>query len=109
MKNKILDCGDTLPHVVSADITAGTALLIGVQVGVAVNDYANGEEGMFDLEGVFMLPKASGAMSKGAKLYWDNTAKNITTTSSGNTACGMAWKDALSGDTEVAIKLIPNS
>ena len=42
---------------------------------------------------------------QGAKLYWDNTNKVLTTTASGNTIVGVAAAAAASGDATVAILL----
>lgn len=45
-------------------------------------------------------PKAAGAAwSVGDALYWDDTAKNFTKTSSANTLCGYALSAAASADT----------
>ena len=110
MKNKILDCGETLPYSAGVAVTSGQPILIGVTLGVAVAAYASTDEGMYDIEGVFVLDKAtSQAHAVGAKVYWDDSAKKITTTSSGNTLCGIVWKAALSADTSGSYKLIPNS
>ena len=51
------------------------------------------------------MPKATGAVSQGAKLYWDNTNKVLTTTASGNTIVGVAAEAALSGDANAKILL----
>jgi predicted RecA/RadA family phage recombinase len=45
--------------------------------------------------------KASGAIAQGAKLYWDNSGKVMTTTVGSNPYFGIARKAALSADTEV--------
>lgn len=90
----------------SGGVVSGTAYLFGVMVGVACVSAAVGESFSLALEGVFELPKATGqAWSLGAKLYWDDTAKNFTTTSSGNTAAGNVAKAALSGDTTGQVRL----
>ena len=41
----------------------------------------------------------------GALLYWDNTAKSLTTTASGNKRVGVAVKAALAGDATVRVRL----
>jgi len=45
--------------------------------------------------------KDVGAIAKSAKIYWDNTGKVFTTTSSGNAYFGRCREAALSADTEV--------
>lgn len=39
------------------------------------------------------------AWAVGAAIYWNDTTKKFTTTSSGNTACGFALATALAADT----------
>ena len=57
------------------------------------------------ISGVFSVPKASGAITQGALLYWDDTAENLTTTASGNTLVGVAAAAAASGDATVPLLL----
>ena len=46
------------------------------------------------------VPKATGqTWTAGQNLYWDNTAKNFTTTSTSNTLVGIAANAQASGDT----------
>lgn len=45
--------------------------------------------------------KGSGAIGAGVKLYWDNSAKVLTTTEGSNPYFGICRKSALSADTEV--------
>src|SRR5262245_30009453 len=49
--------------------------------------------------GVCTLAKATGAITAGARVHSDNTAKNVTTTASGNWLIGAATAAAASGDT----------
>ena len=77
---------------------SGEGALIGSIFGVASVDVANGVDAVFVTEGVFDLAKAaSQAWTVGAKVYWDNTAKNCTTTASANTLIGVATAAAASG------------
>ena len=48
--------------------------------------------------------QASGAVTVGQALYWDNSAKNITTTS-GSTPAGWAAAPAASEDPDVLVKI----
>lgn len=67
---------------------------------------APGDIAIVKLEGTYACPKATGqAWAQGALLYWDNTAKNFTTTVSTNTLAGHAESAALSADTTGAIRL----
>lgn len=72
-------------------VTSGAGALIGSIFGVASEALDSAETGVFVVEGVFDLAKAaSQAWTVGVKVYWDNTAKNCTTTSSANTLIGVA-------------------
>ena len=98
--------GDTLTFTAPAGgVVSGTPYLIGSILVVAATSAAAGAqfEGMD--EGVFTLPKATGAWTEGAILYWDNTAKNVTTVSTSNTKIGYAAAAQASGDTTGAVYL----
>jgi predicted RecA/RadA family phage recombinase len=97
--------GETLDLAAPYAVAAGAGALITTVFGVAVNTLANGEVGPFKLCGVFELPKATGAVTALAKVYWDNTNKNVTTTASGNSLIGVAVAAALSGDPTVIVRL----
>lgn len=90
----------------SGGVVAGTAYLIGALLVVAQNtvDEALPFEGM--PVGVHTLPKATGAAwTEGAALYWDNTAKKLTTTAASNTLVGCAAAAAGSSDATGACRL----
>lgn len=83
--------GDTVDLPAPADVEAGDGALIGSLYGVAQRNLASGEIGPFKTTGVYSLPKTSAqAWLAGAKVYWDNTAKNCTTTATDNTLIGAA-------------------
>ncbi len=119
MQNYV-SCGDRLEVTLGSGETgfaSGKGYLAGAVFGVITaltrngqtvfsnQASAQGDVAVLALEGVYTLPKATGAITLGAKLYWDNTAKNITTTASGNTFCGYAFSAQASGDATVAVKL----
>lgn len=100
MKNYIQE-GDIVELTApSGGVVAGTAYLIGAVVVVALTTVAQTLKFNALMRGVGYMPKATGqAWTEGAILYWDNTNKNFTTTSAGNTKCGFASAAAASGDT----------
>jgi len=104
MKNFVQQ-GNTLTFTAAASVTSGDGVLSGALFGVASTSAATGEDFEAALTGVFDLPKATGAISKHAKVYWDNTAKKITTTASGNTLVGAATQAAASGDATARVRL----
>lgn len=97
--------GERIDHVASADLAANEIVVIGARIGVAGADIASGEKGAVYVEGVFKMPKASGAITAGALVYWDATNKCITTTSTDNTLAGFATEAAASGDETVFVKI----
>lgn len=104
MKNYI-QMGHTVTLVAPADVSSGGGVLVGKLFGVANTDALSGADVEVTLCGVFELPKASGAITAGALVYWDNTAKNVTTTSTSNTLIGAAVVAAASGDATARVRL----
>lgn len=83
----------------------GEGALVGAIFGVSLATVANAVNGEFAIQGVFDLAKAVGAITQGALVYWDNSAKNVTTTSTSNTRIGCATVAAQSGDATVRVRL----
>lgn len=104
MKNSVQD-GERLALAAPYAVSSGGGALIGSIFGVAVTDLANAEVGVFQLEGVYTMPKATGAATLGAKAYWDNTNKNVTATSTSNTLIGVFVAAYASGDTSANVRL----
>lgn len=92
--------GDTVDVLAPYALASGAGALVGSIFGVAEGTAATGAAVRLKRTGVFTLAKATGeAWTVGAKLYWDNTNKRLTTTSAGNTLVGAAMAAAASGDT----------
>jgi len=90
MNNAIQD-GKVLTLTAPYAVASGAGALVGSIFAVAAAAVANGATGEFQRTGVFELAKTSAqAWTVGAKIYWDNTNKECTTTSSGNTLIGVA-------------------
>ena len=75
----------------------------------AGTDIEDGETGSVHVKGVFNLPKLSGAINQGQKVYWYKSSvdanSGITTTAGSNTPAGYAAQAAVSGDTKVLVNL----
>jgi predicted RecA/RadA family phage recombinase len=104
MKNLIQE-GDELVLTAPYARLSGEAAQIGGIFGVATQDVASGADATFVIEGVVEITKATGAVTQGQKMYWDATAKNITTVSTANTLIGCATQAALSGDATCRVRL----
>lgn len=90
MKNYVQP-GNTITLAAPYAVASGDGLLVGSIFGVASGDAASGEPIEAALVGVFDLKKvASQAWAAGDKVYWDNTAKEATKTTTSNTLIGVA-------------------
>ena len=90
MKNYVQP-GNTITLTAPYAVTSGDGLLVGSIFGVAAGTAAVGEAVEAALTGVYDLKKvASQAWTAGDKVYWDNTAKEATKTTTSNTLIGVA-------------------
>lgn len=95
----------TLPAPVGG-VVSGTPYKIGDTFGVAGNTAAAGDNFPLHRDGVWELPKATAVnWLVGAKLYWDDTAKNITNVSTANTLVGVSRQVRINADTTVEVAL----
>lgn len=88
----------------SGGVVSGAAYKIGDLFGVAAHAASESAEFAMHVAGVFSLPKAGTITpGPGVKLYWDNAARNITTTSSGNTLVGVHAGKAAAGAADATL------
>ncbi len=104
MKN-FVQPGDTVTVVAPVAVNSGDGLLVGTLFGVALSSVAISTNVEIITEGVVDLPKAAVAVTQGAKVYWDNTARNVTTTAGANTLIGCAIVAVAVGDGTVRVRL----
>lgn len=108
MGNNFRGHGQTVKVAAPEAADSGEFLVRGALSGVAVNAAANGADVVLKREGVFELPKATGAAwSQGDRLFWDAAAKNFTKVAAGNTPMGVAYSSADTGDTTGEVLLDP--
>jgi len=94
MKNYVQD-GEALDLLAPYEVSSGGGMLVGSIVAIAQGDALSGAPVVGVRRGVFVHAKTSAqAWTQGAKIYWDNTAKVFTTTSTSNTLCGVAAEAA---------------
>jgi predicted RecA/RadA family phage recombinase len=97
--------GDNITVDSPADVLSGAGVIIGNLFGVANGDAQTGKPVVLSTVGVFDLPKTTANdIAVGAALYWNDTAKEVTTTASGNIKIGVAIA-AKSGAGNVATRL----
>ena len=90
MKNYVQP-GNTITLTAPYAVASGDGLLVGSIFGVAAGTAARGEPVAPALTGDFdITTTASQAWAAGDKVYWDNTAKEATKTTTSNTVIGVA-------------------
>jgi len=101
--------GDRIPYTPTAAVAAGDVVVQGDLVGVATAPIAAGTTGTITVRGAFTFPKGSGAISAGAKVYWDATNKIVVTSDGGgaNKLVGKVVTAAAANDTTVQVLLTP--
>ena len=92
-------------------ILSGKVVAMGSTLGVALKDIPNNTMGSVAVDGVFAVPKVSGAVIKaGESLTWDASASafddNLATPAAGDItgAAVMAFQDAGNGVTTLNVK-----
>lgn len=114
MNAKFWQKGEVLDYKASAAVSNGEVVSLGTRIGVAGDNIAAGATGPLHVVGVFEMEKTTGAVTMGAALYYDATAKKITTVASAgessskvdNIPAGYAAATAASADTTVLVKLL---
>ena len=99
----------TIKKAHTAPTTAKAFLLLNGKVVMPMNTAAANEENVFVYRAnKVRAPKAAAqAWVALGPIYWDDTAKNFTTTATSNTLAGRIAADAASADTEGVIDLDP--
>lgn len=104
---RLVQEGEVLDYTPGSAVAAGAVVVIGsVGIGIAQNAIAANTKGSLIVDGVIEHAKATGAVTFGAKVYYDATNNVLTTTASGNTLAGWAVEAAASGDATAKIKLM---
>jgi predicted RecA/RadA family phage recombinase len=106
MATNFVQPGETLTLAAPADVLSGAGVLIGSIFGIAQGDALSGALVDITTEGVWTMPKVSAlAIAVGDVLYWDNTAKLVNKTASGNTRIGLAVSAAANPSATVRVRL----
>ncbi len=112
MTTKAIQPGKVIDYTAGSNILSGAVVAIGQILGVALTDIASGETGAVQIEGVFELPKVTGAVfGQGESLTWDASAgkfdDNAAVPASGDItgAAAVAFKAGTNGETTAFVKL----
>ena len=104
--NNYIQPGDVVTLTAPYAVASGAGMLVGSLFAVATSAAANGAKVEAKTTGVCDLAALStDTATVGAKLYWDNTNKRLTTTASGNSLVGVALVDKASGETTARVRL----
>jgi len=105
--NNYVQPGDVLTLTAPYAVASGEGALIGTNIfGVATAAVANGAVGEFKTTGVIDIKtKTTDTPSVGSIAYWDNTNKEVTTTSTSNTKIGVFVAAKSSGPTVGRVRL----
>jgi predicted RecA/RadA family phage recombinase len=71
-------------------VVAGDVIVLGSVVGIATQDIAANAKGSLALEGVFKVPKITGANAVGTLIYWDPAGDPVGGTSGTGAATSTA-------------------
>ena len=99
--------GKTTTFTAGGTIAGGNIALLGNGLfGVNHYDVVSGEEGEAQMEGIFEFAKTSANTPAAfADAYWDDTAKEVTTTLTANTLIGQFIQAYGSGDVLAQVRL----
>lgn len=90
MKNYLQE-GDVIRATAPYAVASGVGMQVGSIFGVTQQAAVITALVDISVEGVFILAKVAGvAWTEGQKMYWDNTAKNVTTVLTANLLIGVA-------------------
>ncbi len=105
MKN-FIQHGNTLDLTAPYDVLSGDGFLVGLIFAVATVNASSGSVLAGCLTGVFELTaKNTDTGAVGAKVYWDDTAKEITTTATDNTLVGALVAPKTNGQLLAVVRL----
>lgn len=105
MKNYKQD-GEFVTVAAPYDVTSGDGALVGSLFGVATADATSGNDVVLATRGVVDIAKTSAqAWTVGARVYWDDTAKAVTTTATSNKLIGVAMAAAANPSATGSVRL----
>lgn len=94
----------------STTVAAGSVVVIGDMIGIAVADIAAGATGTVKTKGVFTLAATTNeAYVAGQQLYWKAATSKLIDDPTGNEKAGRAWAAKASAGTTVAISINDNA
>ena len=106
MASNFIQPGSVVSILAPYDRTSGQGVLRVSLFGVALGTSLSGIALEIQTDGVWDITKATGiAFAVGDPVYWDDSAKNVTDSSTGNTLIGVAMAIEGTGDTTARVRL----
>jgi predicted RecA/RadA family phage recombinase len=106
MKNYIQESRMIAPAASAGGLVSGAGVIIGNPFGIASRTVPVGEQVAISTEGFYELPKLAGAViASGARVSWDDTAKQINVPAVGRFPVGTAIEVAGNGVVTVRVRL----
>ena len=108
MRNMLRPEARSIPMAVpyASGVLSGQGMLVGAFFGVAAFDGAQGTLVECETRGEFELAKdPTQPMAAGARVFWNDTDRRLTTTASGNFQVGIVTAAALAADPTVRVML----
>jgi predicted RecA/RadA family phage recombinase len=115
MKNQVQRDGKIIDYPCTGTVLSGAVIDMQHMIGVALTDGVNGDTISVSIDGIFELPKVSGAVfAIGEKLLWDDSANafdDSLATPATNDIMGavVAVRQGLNGETTCWVKLTPGN
>jgi predicted RecA/RadA family phage recombinase len=100
-----LQDGEKIDYTPAVAVAAGEVITLQDLIGVASEPIAANALGALQIDGVFDVTKATGAIVAGDNIYWDEANSNATRTPAGNKYLGKAVIAAASGDARVKVRI----
>jgi predicted RecA/RadA family phage recombinase len=108
MRNYV-SSGNSAALAMPYDRTSGQGVQVGTLFGVCQGDALTGVSQTVVFRGIFDLTKEPAlVISQGARVFWDNTNRRVTTTATSNVCIGHCITAAAGADATVRVRLQPN-
>ena len=105
MNARFIHEGKAIDYTPTTDMPAGTVVVLGDRVGIAMVDIPANVLGAVQTVGVFDFEKDNTVIPLYSKVYWNATAKKATVTATGNTLLGIALTATIAADALVRVRL----
>jgi predicted RecA/RadA family phage recombinase len=106
MAKTFVKSGAVVTAIATVAVVSGEPVLMGALFGIPMTSAEVGEEFELAVGGIYEIAKTSAnTPTQFAKTYWNDTAKEVTTTASGNTYVGVFAHAYANGDTVAEVRL----